>query len=402
MSQADLERWRFLLSHDAASLRAAAAAVGRAPTPADIMRLRRTWDAGDVSLALQLADARRRAGPKFTDVDRLALDREGAEQASSSLAAMHKAARFASIDAPHVVDLCCGVGGDAMALARVARVTGVDRDPVRAWMCAHNAGCEIKVGDVETFDLDADLDADVDAIHIDPARRTEGPDGRRVWRLEDARPGPAFLASLLAQGRPAAVKLGPGVDLGRAAALAGDQAAEIEIISERGRLTQAILWTGELAAAPGMHRATLLDAPDDVRTLVGPPEAPGTETPPDSFLFTVDPSVERAGLLPRLAADTGLAIVHPALGLLTGPEVIPSSWLTPFRVLDTGPWRRDRVRSTVAALGAGVVEVKTRGGAADPDVEQHALRGDGDRSITVFVLRMGTAVHAFITERVSS
>jgi hypothetical protein len=63
------------------------------------------------------------------------------------------------------------------------------------------------------------------------------------------------------------------------------------------------------------------------------------------------------------------------------------------------PWRLSRVRECLASLDAGVVEVKTRGGAVEPDAAQRALRGPGQRGLTVFVLRFGRRVEAIVTER---
>ena len=57
------------------------------------------------------------------------------------------------------------------------------------------------------------------------------------------------------------------------------------------------------------------------------------------------------------------------------------------------------VREAVASHGGGVVEVKTRGGAVDPDRAQLELRGPGERTLTVFVLRFGAKVEAIIAER---
>ena len=50
---------------------------------------------------------------------------------------------------------------------------------------------------------------------------------------------------------------------------------------------------------------------------------------------------------------------------------------------------------------AGMVEVKTRGKAVDPDRVQSDLRGDGDTTYTVFILRFDRQVRALVTRRVA-
>ena len=58
------------------------------------------------------------------------------EQASGELVAAHRAERYQSYAT--IADLCCGAGADTLALARIAPVVAVDRDPLRLAMAAAN------------------------------------------------------------------------------------------------------------------------------------------------------------------------------------------------------------------------------------------------------------------------
>jgi hypothetical protein len=121
----------------AVTVRAAAAACGLYST-ADVTALRKKWDKELVHAALALVKARGKAAVKFgAAATRLVADPEGVEMATSHAAAAWKARRFAAAGGRTraVLDLCCGIGGDAMALhAAGLDVTCVDSDPVRAWM----------------------------------------------------------------------------------------------------------------------------------------------------------------------------------------------------------------------------------------------------------------------------
>ena len=55
--------------------------------------------------------------------------RSGLEQSSAEIVARHRARRYAG--ASQVADLCCGIGGDLIALAERHRVLAVDRDALR-------------------------------------------------------------------------------------------------------------------------------------------------------------------------------------------------------------------------------------------------------------------------------
>jgi hypothetical protein len=70
-----------------------------------------------------------------------------------------------------------------------------------------------------------------------------------------------------------------------------------------------------------------------------------------------------------------------------------------FELLGEMPYRQAKVKGALAQLGAGEVEVKTRGGAINPDEAQAALRGPGNRRLTVFVLRVGKQRRAYLCQR---
>ena len=349
--------------------------------------------------ALHLAEAHRKLDRKWEgdaanglpSAHELVADPEGAEMASGSLAAAHKADRFKSlgVDVP-IWDLCCGIGADAVAMVRAGMsVTGVDFDPLRAWMAARNAGCDVRTAEVESLLESGELDGA--HFHLDPSRRDD--QGRRI-RYDLLTPGPEFIAKLC-DARTSAVKLPPGIDPGE------PPAGELEYISERGRMTQAVRGTGDLARHT--VSATMLRPREDAHTITGEPDGehacPWADVEEAAWVHTADPCVERAGLLHALCARAGLGLAHPGTGLLCAGERSDDAMVSAFRVRAVMPWRREKVRGWLRAHEGGLVEVKTRGKAADTDKEQKALRGNGATPYTVFVLRFGQAVRAIVTER---
>lgn len=379
----DLRTWRWAVSDEAAPLRAL---VRPGMGPGAITALRERWSAEQVAVVSELVAARAKAISKFPErAENLAADREGVEMASSARAAAYKAVRFAGILGPgaRVVDACCGIGGDAMAMVEAGlSVTAIDLDERRAWMAGFNAGCETLAADVLAWSGDAA------GIHADPSRRAGG---QRTRAAEAFEPALTPLMGVVGRARVGAIKLHPGVD---ASSL---PPGELEVISEGGRLTQAVLWTG--GAAAHERRATLLSRTGEVHTLAGPPERPYDANDVGAWVHTFDPSVERADLVGLLIAATGLALVHPGAGLLTGGEPCRSPWVTPFRVLEAAPWSLKGTRAIVRRLGAGEIVVKTRGGLVEPDRLSRELRGTGDRSIVLFVVRLGDRPVSIAAER---
>ena len=73
---------------------------------------------------------RLKARSKFDRAMDMFFTRSGLEQASAEdVVARHRSGRYAG--ASQVADLCCGIGGDLIALAEGRRVLAVDRDPLQ-------------------------------------------------------------------------------------------------------------------------------------------------------------------------------------------------------------------------------------------------------------------------------
>jgi hypothetical protein len=400
----DLATWQRLTEPEMAELLAASAG-GVAMGVAARAGLRKRFPADLVAAATDLGEARHRAIAKFgADIaERLLADRAGVEMASSRAVALHKARRFATRagKGARVADLCCGIGGDAIALRAVGLdVLGVDADPVRAWMCGVNAGCEAVCARVEDEGAWS-----APWFHLDPARRAEG--GQRIFELGDLSPGPEVWRDVIgrtcaaAAGGPwgGAIKLGPGVDPEDVRAAIGDTAPlEMEYISENGRMSQAVAWAGELAG-PGALRATMI-AGESIETLTG-----SASDPPagdlGAYVIEADDAIERSCLLGTLASAIAAHAVFPGLGLLTADRPAFGAGCTSFEVLAQMPWNEKRVGTWLREHDGGIVEIKTRGGAVNPDVLQHRLRGPGGTVHTIFVLKLGGRMQAIITRRLS-
>jgi hypothetical protein len=383
-----LSQWQTLVSDSMRPLREAAAST----VPGDlqaISRLRKTWPAELVSLAVELQDARRRGHSKFPDHTALIADVDGMQQATPWVIAKAKAHRFPT--GMRILDGCCGIGGDTMALADRGDVTAVDIDPIRCWMTACNAGCETSTMSI------TDVDDSFDAFHVDPARR-DLQTGRRARNPEHWHPPLSALDELRARTTAGVIKLGPGIDPGELSMRSDD---ELEFCSLGGSLSQAHLWCGALATAPGQSRATR--HPDGLTVTGLPAHAPCTfDGVFQRWLAEADPALERARLHGAVGAEWNLAEPSPGIGLLTGSTRPESTWFSVFEVLEQMPWRQDRVKQAITALDPGVVEVKTRDGVVDPDPIQRRLSGRGTRTLTLFVLRCGRSETALITQRVTS
>lgn len=390
---ARLRAWHSLADPRNACLLRALRGIDAAPAPAAMERLRDAHGTDAVAAAIELSIARTRAHAKFGGAaGSLWADRAGVEMASAPDVAAWKAERFRKAGARRIDDLCCGIGGDLMELARVAEATGADLDPVRAWMASRNAGCDVRVADAVAEPGDAPF------AHADPARRDRG--GARRWAPEDLEPPFDAVRSAMRGRTGWAMKLGPGMDLGPGHVAADD---EVEFIGERGGLLQQVLWAGALAAHPGMRTATRVDLGISVNGVPAPPDACAGRA--GRVLLVPDPALERARLLAGAARRIRATELAPGLGILTadrapGRDSADAPWFECFEVLEELPARETTVARWLAARGAGIVTVRTRGGACDPNRWQRALRGPGDEPHVVFVLRVGDRRSAYAVRRI--
>ena len=384
-----IEIWQWLLGDEGKRLLSA----GEDTDPTDvsaITRLRKHWSLEQVSAAMEFIDARRRAALKYPTHPPVVCDRSGIEQATPESIASYKADRIMQRagSGQRIHDLACGIGGDAMSLARHFHVTAIDVDPIRCWMTRCNAACETIEADL----LDSHHDGDW--FHLDPGRRDPAT-GRRLHDPNQWHPPLSSLPGLSAGFKGGIVKLGPGVPIEQ---LPTGSSHELEFVSINGRLSQAHLWLGDLADETATHRATILptgltEAGTPTPTPLGPIGSIG------EVLCVPDPALERSMLHGNVAERHGLVEPAPGLGLMTGDHPPNCGWFTTFIVDEVMPWRDERVARWLADHDTGTVEIKTRDQAVDPDRYQRRLSGAGSIDRTLFVLRLGRPVVAIITRR---
>ena len=373
--------------------------------PADplirVTHLRRRTSPERAAAVVEMLELRHRARRRFPQADTLFFTAEGLEQATAAPIAHYRAARF--VEGVPVLDACCGIGGDAGALAHRASVVAVDLNPATALCARANAplfGGAYPVhalcADVTTLDLGRWAAQGIGAALFDPSRRADRSDGsrRRVRDASDYAPPLEFLTTLQAHFPALCVKVSPGLD---------DETLQrfeprVEFLSDRGECKEAALWFGPLAeglpapapttgASTGDHLylATVLPADAPAATL-----APfACDTPllsaPRVWLLEPDPAVIRAHLVPQVAALTNAAQITPGIAYLTAEAYVPTPFASAYRILDWLPYQEKMVRARLRQLGRRVEVVKKRDVPLEPEQVRKALL-DKDRSLPSCVL----------------
>ncbi len=366
-------------------------------------RLRREHPADLVSAALAQDRLRRRARAKFgaDDAGRMFFTPNGVEQSTRASVAAHRARRLREMGVTSVADLCCGIGGDALALARAGiRVVAVDRDPVTAAVARANAeilglGDLVDVREADVTEVDT---GGCDAVFVDPARRggrSTGPrrsgaqggrgggrgSGGRIFDPEAYSPPLSWaIDAARAARRVAALKVAPGIPHEVV-----PEDAEAEWISDGGDVKEAVLWFG---TAPGRVRATLLPGP---RTLLGRGLPDPPVRTPGRYLYEPDGAVVRAHLVAEVAEAVGGGLIDPTIAYVTADAPLPTPYATAYEITDQLPFHVKRLKALLREREVGTLTVKKRGSAVEPEELRRLVKPRGPRSATVFLTRVSGA-----------
>jgi THUMP domain-like/RNA cap guanine-N2 methyltransferase len=346
--------------------------------------LRRRWPASLVASALTLHELRVAARAKFTRAGAMWFTREGLEQASSErMAALH-ARRFAGAGA--IADLCTGIGGDLVALARGRELLAVDLDPVHLRMAMENAavhgvaaGVTGRVADARTVGLSG-----MAGVFVDPARRAGG----RRLPAAASMPPLAWCLGLAGQVEAVGVKAAPGLPLDQVPA-----GWEVEFVAEGRELKEAALWSPALAGTP--RRATMLPGGESLSPVPG---AGVAVAPPGGWLLDPSPAVTRAGLVEDLARTVGGWKIDERVGFVSTAARIGTPFARTLRVAASLPWNLKRLRAVLRERGVGAVEVRKRGSAVDVDELHRRLRLSGNASAVVVLTRVAGQPWALVCD----
>lgn len=352
-------------------------------------KLRDRYPTPLVATALTQARLRSHAEAKFGPAAAtMYFTAQGLEQATRRSVADWRAQRYAAAGVRRVADLCCGIGGDALAFAGAGiDVLAVDRDPVTCAVAEANVRAagfddrvDVRCGDVRKVALDG-----CDAAFLDPARRG---DRGRVFDPAAYSPPWGFAVELAERIGELGVKVAPGIPHELVPV-----GAEAEWVSERGEVKEAGIYFGELAGE--QRRATLLPGPRSlVARGVGDPEPAAV----GHYLYEPDGAVIRARLIGELAQDLGARTIDATIAYLSSDRLVPTPFASAYEITDVLPFHVKQLRAEVARRGIGVLTVKKRGADVDPAALRRQLRPSGPNSAVLIVTRVLGAHTALLAQ----
>ena len=353
-----------------------------------VERLRRRYGPQLARAAMEQAVLRRRARAKFSFADSLLLTRQGLEQASAEAVARHRARRFAG--RPLILDICCGIGGDSLALAAQAPTLALDLNPLHAALCALNGrhlglAHPLRAAAADAHHLPL-RPPPLAGLFFDPARRR---DGRRIHSVARYRPPLALVKGWLAHTPYVCAKVSPAVAWDEIQGLN----CEVEFVSLGGELREACLWLGAFKGPE--RRATVLPA-DESLAADAEPEIPVGQIA--EYLYLPDPAVMRARLVRNLAARIGAWMLDPRLAFLAADQSRATPFARRFRVLEAIPFGLKALRRALRARRVGRLTLIARGMGVDVQDLTRRLRLGGELEATVILTRVQGRPLALLVE----
>ncbi|WP_428834593.1 class I SAM-dependent methyltransferase [Nonomuraea maheshkhaliensis] len=412
----DLDAFTELLTPRGQEALARAGELAGADPVAAATTLRRTYDAALTSAALTQAGLRERAKAKFgEDAAVMYFTPHGLEQSTRAEVAEHRARRLQTMtrrtcEAPtgpeaesaaapptepaagkalHVVDACCGIGGDLLALARAGcAVTAVDTDPLTVAVAAANAralGVDDRVT-VRAGDAARIRPEEYDVLFADPARRTGR--GRTFDPMAYSPPWPVVL-DLISRAGLACVKVAPGIPYEFI-----PEGAQTEWVSYKGEVKEATIWTGQGGGRGGRwtgraagRRATLLPGGHSL-TAAGATATPAPVGPAGRYVYEPDGAAVRAHLVAEVAELVGGRLLDPLIAYITADDPVDTPWATRYEIEDILPFSLKKLRALLRERQIGNVTIKKRGSAVDIERLRADLRLKGGNSAVVILTRI--------------
>ena len=216
----------------------------------------------DYAQAIDQIEARRKSGTKLSALTAyehfLFPATICAEQATSSAVAAFHASLIP--EGCSVLDLTCGLGSDAFAMAKKAgTLTAIERNP--HYQSVFKINCEtLRASNIDSICADSEKwlkenDDNFDVIFVDPHRRGKG--NIRTYAFEDCIPDVSRLApELLERCERLIMKASPMLDISAVAKeIAGCE--EIYVVSENGECKEALVLARKDGVFSNVHAVSI-------------------------------------------------------------------------------------------------------------------------------------------------
>ena len=301
---------------------------------------------------------------KFPRANLMKFTKSGLAQASSKYLAEYRTWKMKSNlkEINSSLDICCGLGGDAIAMALRWKVFAVDIDNEIIQIAKHNLkayGLEDNVsfiqGDITKLVKDnkfIERVKDIDCIFFDPSRRHED---KRTVKIEEYAPPLSFVEELQKLSPNICVKISPGTDLDRI-----KYDCDIEVVSYKGEVKEIMLWFGNLKNNLNKNQILATKLPEKI-TVTKEKGLNISLSDTKKYLYEPDPAFIKAHLIEDLAKKFELNLINRKIAYLTGNNNIDTPFLKKYIVKKVLDINYEEINKTLSELNLGKIDFKSRG-----------------------------------------
>ena len=318
-------------------------------------KLRKDLSVEQARTVVEIAELRIRARQKFREFERMFFTRAALEMASSEIIANFKAERFRQFAT--IADICCGIGGDLISLARVTETcTGIDSDSYVVECANKNLAAYGLAPCAQTGSFHPDLAGSYSAMHIDPERRAGG---RSTVGHSFSPPLDEMLA--LTSAHSVGIKVAPATRIDAA------QSKELELcwIGHQRECKQQMIWSGELSQHRGQKVAISLDTQSQSFFSCDIAEAekslPKLAAQVKRYCFEPHNAVLAARLEDALGNQFNLEKFSTEIAYFTSDQCVDHGLLNGFETLEVVPASVKKVSEALARHKFSDLEIKKRG-----------------------------------------
>ncbi|MHA1109508.1 MAG: RsmD family RNA methyltransferase [Promethearchaeota archaeon] len=339
----------------------------------------------DISLILKKVKFLRKGFKKFPRASQMQYTESSIAQASSLEIAKYRTWKvFSKLGKiQHSIDLCGGIGGDAIAAGLRWKVMVVEKDKSVFDMLEHNLevykvqnNVTSILGDI--YDLLEQSEFQevlkkADFIFFDPSRRE---DGKRTVKIEEYIPPLSLIEQILQINQKICVKISPGVDIYHI-----PYECDIEVVSLKGEVKEIMLWFGDLMENPGNPDIIATKLPEKLtlkKELHKYTETSvGLLSNLKKYLYEPDPAAIKAHLINELATTFKISTLHPQVAYLTSEKYTGTPWLKTYQVIESCPVDIPLIKKLLKKHEIHRIDCKARGLTLDLHKIQKELNSKG-------------------------
>jgi hypothetical protein len=109
------------------------------------------------------------------------------------------------------------------------------------------------------------------------------------------------------------------------------------------------------------------------------------------YLYEPDGAVIRAHLVAEVAEELDGGLIDGTIAYVTADELRPTPYATAYEITDQLPFGMKKLKALLRERGVGILTVKKRGSAVEPEELRKRMKLSGKNSATVFLTRVAGA-----------